>query len=83
MLSGCQQDPDKTELITFGSKRQRDKLKACFPIDILGNPLCPVESVKKLGVWFHSDFLLVQTCSECLVVLYNSMTSDMSGGFLL
>ena len=24
---------DKTEFIIFGSKRQRDKLKACFPID--------------------------------------------------
>ena len=25
-------NPDKTEFIIFGSKRQRDKLKACFPI---------------------------------------------------
>ena len=29
----------KTELIIFGLKRQRDKLNACFPIDILGSPL--------------------------------------------
>ena len=43
-------NPDKTEFIIFGSKRQRDKLKACFPIDILGNSLCPVDSVKNLGV---------------------------------
>ena len=42
-------NPDKTEFIIFGSKRQRDKLKACVPIDILGNPLCPVDSVKKNG----------------------------------
>ena len=27
-------NPDKTEFIIFGSKRQSDKLKACFPIDI-------------------------------------------------
>ena len=47
-----------SKFIIFGSKRQRDKLKACFPIDILGSPLCPVESVKNLGVWFHSDFCL-------------------------
>ena len=40
---------DKTEFIIFGSKRQRDKLKACFPIDILGNSLCPADSVKNLG----------------------------------
>ena len=39
-------NPDMTEFIIFGSKRQRDKLKACFPIDILGNSLCPVDSVK-------------------------------------
>ena len=26
------------------------------PIDILGNPLHPTESVRNLGVWFDSDF---------------------------
>ena len=49
---------DKTEFIIFGSKRQRDKLKTCFPIDILGSPLCLVNSVENLGVWFDSDFSL-------------------------
>ena len=44
-------NPDKTEFIILGSKRQRDKLKACFPIDILGSPLCPVDSVRNLGVY--------------------------------
>ena len=43
-------NPDKTKFIIFGSKRQSDKLKACFPIDILGSPLCPVDSVINLGV---------------------------------
>ena len=51
-------NPDKTEFIIFGSKRQRDKLKACFPIDILGSPLSPVDSVMNLGVWFDSDVSL-------------------------
>ena len=50
--------PDKTEFIIFGLKSQWDKLKACFPIDILGSPLCPVDSVKNLGVVFNSDFSL-------------------------
>ena len=50
-------NPDKTEFINFGLKRQGDKLKACFPIDILDSPLCPVESVS-LGVWFDADFSL-------------------------
>ena len=49
-------NPDKTEFILFGSKKQRESLNACFPIDILGNPLHPTESVRNLGVWFDSDF---------------------------
>ena len=49
-------NPDKTEFILFGSKKQRERLNACFPIDILGNPLHPTESVRSLGVWFDSDF---------------------------
>ena len=43
-------NPDKTEFIIFRSKRQRGKLKACFPIDILGNSLCPADLVKNLAV---------------------------------
>ena len=66
-------NPDKTEFIIFGSKRQRDKLKACFPINILGNPLCPVGSVKNLGVWFDSDLSLSKhvqnVCKSCFVKL--------------
>ena len=46
-------NPDKTEFILFGSKKQRERLNVCFPIDILGNPLHPTESVRNLGVWFH------------------------------
>ena len=49
-------NPDKSEFIIFGSKRQRDKLKSCFPIDILGNSICPTDAVKNLGVWFDLDF---------------------------
>ena len=51
-------NPDKTEFIVFGSKRQRDKLKVHFSPTILGSPLCPAEWVKNLGVWFDSDFSL-------------------------
>ena len=42
-------NPDKTEFIVFGLKRQMDKLKAYFPSSILGNPLCPAESVWVCG----------------------------------
>ena len=66
-------NPDKTEYIIFGSKIQRDKLKACFPIDILGSPLCPVDSVKNLGVWFDLDFSLPKhvqnVCKSCFLKL--------------
>ena len=60
-------NPNKTEFIVFGSKRQRDKLKAYFPSTIMGSPLCPTESVKNLGDWLDSDFSLskhVQNVSE-------------------
>ena len=66
-------NPNKTEFIIFGSKRQSDKLKACFPIDILSSPLSPVHSVRNLGVWFDSEFSLskhVQNiCKSCFVKL--------------
>ena len=64
-------NPDKTKFIIFGSKRQRDKLKECFPMEILGNSLCPADSVKDLGVWFDSDFSLskhVQNVGKCSFV---------------
>ena len=48
-------------------------MKACFPIDILGNSLCPADSVKNLGVLFNSDFSLSKhvqkACKSCFVKL--------------
>ena len=59
-------------------------MNACFPVDILGSPLCPVDSVKNLGVWFDSDFSLSKhvqnVCKSCFK---NSVTSDTSGSFEL
>ena len=67
-------NPDKSEFIIFGSKMQRDRLKAYFPIDILGNSLCPVDSVKNLDVWFDSDFSLSKhvqnVCKSCFIKLF-------------
>ena len=34
-------NPDTTEFILFGFKKQRGRLNVCFPIDILGNPPSP------------------------------------------
>ena len=48
-------------------------MKACFPTDILGSPLCPVDSVKNLGMWFDADFFLSKhiqnLCKSCFVKL--------------
>ena len=52
LASKLKLNPDKTEFILFGSKKQRERLDACFPINMLGNPLHPTESVRSLGVWF-------------------------------
>ena len=62
-------NPDKTEFILFGSKKQREKLNACFQIDIMGNP----QSVRNLGVWFDSDFSFSKhvqnVCKGCFIQL--------------
>ena len=63
-------NPEKTEFIVFGSKRQRDKLTGCFLSNILGSPLCPPEWVKNLGVRFDSDFFSLSkhvqnVCKSC------------------
>ena len=66
-------NPDKTEFIVFGSRKQLDNLKACFPITILGSPLCPAEAVKNLGMWFDFDFSfskhIQNVCKSCFVQL--------------
>ena len=68
-------NPDKTAFIIFGSNRQRDKLKACFPINIMGSPLFHVDSVNNLDVWFDSDFSLSKhvqnVCKSCFLKLRN------------
>ena len=67
-------NPDKTECIVVGSKRQRDKSKAYFPGTILGSPLCSSELVKNLRVWFDSDFSLskhIQNVWKCFMQLHD------------
>ena len=59
--NGCRLANSNLILIKLSSyflvpKKQRERLNACFTIDILGNPLHPTESVRNLGVWFDSDF---------------------------
>ena len=64
-------NPDKTEFLLFGSKKQRERLNACFPIDILVNLLHSTKSVRNLGVWFDSDFSFSKhdqnVCKGCFI----------------
>ena len=57
----------------FLAPRNRERLNACFPIDILGNPLHPTESVRNLGVWFDFDFSFSKhvqnVCKGCFIQL--------------
>ena len=47
-------NPDKTEFIVFGNKRQQAELAPFFPAEILGNRLVPADTAKNLGVKFDS-----------------------------
>ena len=62
-------NPDKTEIIVFGSKSQSEKLNHFFPVNILSNLISPVDAVRKLGVCFDSDFSfschVMNLCKSC------------------
>ena len=68
-------NPDKTEFILLGSASQRKKLSSCFPVDILGNNLCPADKVRNLGVFFDSSFTMsshvASICRQCFVSLHD------------
>ena len=51
-LDVCKLNPDQTEFIVFGNKRQQAELASFFPTDILGDRLVPADTVKNLGVKF-------------------------------
>ena len=50
-------NPDKTKFIIFGLKVQRDRLKACFPINILGSENLIQHTILK-GVFLVAQNLL-------------------------
>jgi hypothetical protein len=45
----------KTEFIVFGSEAMLNKIKLCFPVDILGHPHSPVKRVCNLAVFFDAS----------------------------
>ena len=63
-------NPDKTEFIVFGNKRQQTELAPFFPADILGNRLVPADTVKNLGVKFDSCLNMSKQVSNTISSCY-------------
>ena len=63
-------NPNKTEFIVFGNKRQQAELAPFFPADILGNRLVPADTVKNLGVKFDSCLNMSKQVSNILSSCY-------------
>ena len=59
-------NPDKTEFILIGSKNNRKRLLLHFSINILGNQVSPVQSVKNLRVVFDSNFTFSNHVSQVI-----------------
>ena len=49
-------NPDKTEFLLIGHKRQRIKYLAMFPVDLLGLQTTSAKAARKLGVVFDTNF---------------------------
>ena len=59
-------NPDKAKFILIDSKNNRKQLIPHFPINILGNQVSPVQSVKNLEVVFKSNFTLSDHVSQII-----------------
>ena len=59
-------NPDKTEFILIGSRKNHNQLLPHFPINILGNQVSPAQSVRNLGVVFDSNFTFSNHVSQVI-----------------
>ena len=59
-------NPDKTEFILIGSRKNRNQLLPHIPINILGNQVSPAQSVRSLGVVFDSNFTFSNHVSQVI-----------------
>jgi hypothetical protein len=68
-------NPGKTEFIVFGSEAMLNKIKHCFPVDILGHQLLPVKRVCNLGVFFDASLSfrdhISSVCKSSFLALRN------------
>ena len=49
-------NPDKTEFLIIGSKKQREKISTLWPISLINQEMTPTDSARNLGVMFDCDF---------------------------
>ena len=59
-------NPEKIEFILIGSKNNCKQLLPHFLINILGNQVSPAQSVRNLGVVFHSNFSFSDHVSQVI-----------------
>ena len=59
-------NPDKTEFILIGSRKNHNQLLPHFPTNILGNQVSPAQSVRNLGVVFDSNFTFSNHVSQVI-----------------
>jgi hypothetical protein len=68
-------NPGKNEFIVFGSEAMLNKIKHCFPVDILGHQLSPVKRVCNLGVFFDAALsfrdYISSVCKSSFLALRN------------
>ena len=71
LLSMLKLNPEKTELIIFGSHVQLRKLDSFLPVRIFGKLLHPSAVVKNLGIWFGTNFSFSDhvrnICKTCFI----------------
>ncbi len=62
-------NPDKTEFLLIGTNQQCKKYTDLFPIDLMGNLVCPDKSARNLDVNFDEEFSFkqhaVNLCKNC------------------
>ena len=68
-------NPEKTEVIIFGSHAQLKKLDSHLFVRIFGKLLHPSAVVKNLGVWFDANFSFADhgriICKTCFIQMHD------------
>ena len=80
-------NPDKTEFLLIGNKRQRSKYLSMFPIELLGVETYPAKCACNLGVIFNKNFNfrshIYAICSSCICHIRDLRHRDLESAKLL